>query len=98
MSTRMSDLDPPLDSPAYRSTARRAPAAAPVRVPPGRLERAGHVLGTGSVAPGDVDLTRSPAGEAQGQRIVVAGRLLDGAGRPVSGALVEIWQANAAGR
>jgi protocatechuate 3,4-dioxygenase beta subunit len=94
----MSDLDPPLDSPAYRSTARRAPSAAPLRVPAGRLESAGPVFGSGTVLPSDADLTRTPGGEALGQRIVVSGRLLDDRGRPVRGALIEIWQANAAGR
>jgi protocatechuate 3,4-dioxygenase beta subunit len=33
-----------------------------------------------------------------GERIVVTGRVLDGGGRPVRGTLVEVWQANAAGR
>jgi protocatechuate 3,4-dioxygenase, beta subunit len=31
-------------------------------------------------------------------RIIVTGRVLDGDGRPVRNSLVEIWQANAAGR
>ena len=33
-----------------------------------------------------------------GQRIVVEGRVLDGQGAPITDALVEIWQADAAGR
>jgi protocatechuate 3,4-dioxygenase alpha subunit len=33
-----------------------------------------------------------------GDRIVVEGRVLDGAGAPVPDALIETWQANAAGR
>ena len=33
-----------------------------------------------------------------GQRIVIEGTIRDGAGRPVPDALIEIWQANAAGR
>jgi protocatechuate 3,4-dioxygenase, beta subunit len=37
-------------------------------------------------------------GEALGQRINVFGRVLDSDGRPVPDTLVEIWQANAAGR
>ncbi|MDH3225255.1 MAG: protocatechuate 3,4-dioxygenase subunit beta, partial [Gemmatimonadota bacterium] len=32
------------------------------------------------------------------ERIVVTGRVLDSTGRPLQGALLEIWQANAAGR
>ena len=37
-------------------------------------------------------------GEPLGERITVAGRVLDSDGRPVRHQLVEIWQANAAGR
>ena len=36
--------------------------------------------------------------ETLGERIRIEGRVLDGAGAPVPDALVEIWQANAAGR
>ena len=45
-----------------------------------------------------VDLTRQGKGEALGQRILVAGRLLEEGGRPVRGSLIELWQCNAAGR
>ena len=45
-----------------------------------------------------VDLTRSGKGEALGQRILVAGRLLEEGGQPVANSLVELWQCNAAGR
>ncbi len=44
------------------------------------------------------DLTTRGKSEPQGQRIVVAGKVIDEDGRPVRGTLVEIWQANAAGR
>ena len=40
----------------------------------------------------------STPGEPLGERIIVTGRILDGDGRPVRNQLVEIWQANAAGR
>jgi protocatechuate 3,4-dioxygenase beta subunit len=46
----------------------------------------------------DSDLTRQHAGEPLGERIVVEGRVLDEDGRPQPQTLVEIWQANAAGR
>src|SRR5262249_44712024 len=36
--------------------------------------------------------------ETQGERIEIVGRVLDGDGQPVPDALIEIWQANAAGR
>ncbi|MCC7275821.1 MAG: protocatechuate 3,4-dioxygenase subunit alpha [Alphaproteobacteria bacterium] len=38
------------------------------------------------------------AKDAAGERIVVAGRVLDGAGQPIPDAVLELWQANAAGR
>ena len=41
------------------------------------------------------DLT---AGNPEGERIVIEGRVMDGDGAPVPDAVVEIWQANAAGR
>ena len=47
---------------------------------------------------GDNDLTHQHAGDPIGERIVVSGRVLDENGRPVKHSLVEIWQANAAGR
>lgn len=46
------------------------------------------------------DLTHVPGGNgrARGQLLSVTGRVLTTAGEPVSGARIEIWQANAAGR
>ncbi len=44
------------------------------------------------------DLTHDGSGEAIGERILVSGRVLDEDGKPLRRALVEIWQANAAGR
>jgi len=46
----------------------------------------------------DADLTHQHQGEPLGERIVVSGRVLDSDGRPVRHTLVEVWQANAAGR
>ncbi len=66
---------------------------------PQRLtEVTGPVFGDTFVRPEDADLTRGYADEPAGQRIIVSGRLLDGNGRPIPRSLVEIWQANAAGR
>jgi protocatechuate 3,4-dioxygenase beta subunit len=56
------------------------------------------VFGHERVAESDSDLTRQHAGEPLGERIVVSGRLLDDNGRPIPHSLIEIWQANAAGR
>ncbi len=48
--------------------------------------------------PLDHDLTRQHEGEPHGQLIIVAGRVLDQDGRAIPDTLVEVWQANAAGR
>ena len=66
---------------------------------PQRLtEITGPVLGEGRVGRADADLTTQHAGEPLGERIIVTGRVLDSDGRPIAGTLVEVWQANAAGR
>ncbi|HTE61670.1 MAG TPA: protocatechuate 3,4-dioxygenase subunit beta [Solirubrobacteraceae bacterium] len=92
------DVDPPFDHPPYRSTALRAPRQPLVALAPGLGELTAPVLGSDRVGALDHDLTRQHAGEPLGERIVVGGRVLDGDGRPVRGTLVELWQANAAGR
>ena len=90
--------NPPLASPGYASTRLRSPHRA-LHVLPQRLtELTGPLFGADRVAAGTDDLTRYDGGEALGQRIVVHGRLLDSDGRAVPHALLELWQANAAGR
>ena len=61
-------------------------------------EVTGPVYGHEIVRPEDADLTRQHAGEPLGERIIVSGRVLDEDGRPVPNTLLEVWQANAAGR
>jgi protocatechuate 3,4-dioxygenase, beta subunit len=89
---------PPYLHPAYLATRLRAPDRPLVPLAHTLTEVTGPLLGDGRVAELDHDLTRQHAGEPLGERIVVTGRLLDGDGRPVPGTLVEVWQANAAGR
>jgi protocatechuate 3,4-dioxygenase, beta subunit len=90
-------VDPPYLYPDYRSTVSRAPLQPLVQVPDEFHEVPGPLF-WGPVGPLDHDLTRQHAGEPQGERIVVTGRVLDAGGRPVPHTLVEVWQANAAGR
>lgn len=92
------DIHPPYDYPEYRSTRDRHPSRPLVLLPHSLSETTGPVYGHAEVQPSDSDLTRRHAGEPLGERIIVSGRLLDGDGRPVRNSLVEIWQANAAGR
>jgi protocatechuate 3,4-dioxygenase beta subunit len=93
----MRRVDPPYDYPGYRSSALRAPRR-PLFVLPRLADLTGPVFGEGIVGPLDHDLTCQHAAAPIGERIVVAGRLLDDAGQPIAGQLVELWQANAAGR
>jgi protocatechuate 3,4-dioxygenase, beta subunit len=56
------------------------------------------VFGRDAVGPLDHDLTQQHDAEPLGERIIVTGRVLDEDGRPIRHTLVELWQANAAGR
>jgi protocatechuate 3,4-dioxygenase beta subunit len=58
----------------------------------------GPAFGRIPVRPEDADLTRQHSGEPLGERIIVTGRVVDADGRGVANTLVEVWQANAAGR
>ncbi|GAA4627287.1 protocatechuate 3,4-dioxygenase subunit beta [Actinoallomurus vinaceus] len=96
----MTDPNPPYLYPPYGSTPLRAPAQ-PLVMPkygPDAIELSSPVFGHEELGILDDDLTRQHSGEPLGERIIVTGQVLDSGGRPVPGALVEIWQTNAAGR
>jgi protocatechuate 3,4-dioxygenase, beta subunit len=95
---RPEGVHPKLDSPEYRSTQLRAPRHKLVRLPHWLTEVTGPMYGADPVTAADADLTRRHDGEPLGERIIVTGRVLDSDGRPVPDTLIEIWQANAAGR
>ena len=84
----------------YRQTWLRVPTQPPYRRPLTRTEISGPLKLARKLEVGNNDLSRVRDGapRAVGQLIYVAGRLLDEDGRPVRKALIEIWQANAAGR
>jgi protocatechuate 3,4-dioxygenase beta subunit len=84
--------------PLYVSTLKRGPRETPILVPHTISEITGPVFGWSDIKPTDYDLTRQHEGEPMGERIVVTGRVVDEFGQPVKHTLVEIWQANAAGR
>lgn len=89
---------PTLLYPPYASTVRRAPTQPPIVLPHSLSELSGPVFGHGPVGEADNDLTRQHAGDPIGERIIVAGRVVDEDGRPIPHSLIELWQANAAGR
>ena len=85
---------------AWEDVTRNEPALSSIAVPLtlSVLTGPGPVLG--SVRPEESDLTTN-AGTGQaalGQRIIITGRVVDEDGKPMPGVLIEIWQANAAGR
>ncbi len=89
---------PSNDSPGYGSTALRHPKEPLVIIPQTLSEITGPAYPYGRVQATDNDLTRQHAGEPLGERIIVEGRVLDEDGGPIPKTLVEVWQANAAGR
>jgi protocatechuate 3,4-dioxygenase, beta subunit len=91
-------IDPPYLYPAYEATQLRAPGRPLILLPQSMTELTGPLLGPGRVQPADSDLTRQHDAEPLGQRIIVTGRVADSDGRPVRQGLIELWQANAAGR
>jgi protocatechuate 3,4-dioxygenase beta subunit len=92
-------IEPPYLYPDYRSTVLRAPRRRLVKLEPEWFHQLpGPAFGRIPVQRGDADLTRQHSGEPLGERIVITGRVLDEGGRPVRRTLVEVWQANAAGR
>ena len=88
---------PALDHAPYKSTALRHPKRPLVHLPHTVTEVTGPQLRR---LAGDQDnnLLVHHGGEPIGERIVVSGRVLDTEGKPLRETLVEIWQANAAGR
>jgi len=89
---------PPSLYPPYASTVARSPARPPVRIPQTLTEVTGPADWSALMGEAMADLTTQHAGAPIGQRIIVAGQVLDEDRRPVAGTVVEIWQANAAGR
>ena len=82
----------------YVSTRKRAPSKPLIELASSLADLRGPVFGHDSIKPEDGDLTKQHSGDPLGERIIVTGKVFDDDGRPVSGTLIEIWQANAAGR
>lgn len=94
------EVFPPYLYAAYRATILRSPNLPLIDVPLTLSELTGPGPAISAITAEDANLTRNAGtgGEAIGQRIIVTGRVLDEQGAPVSRTLIEVWQANAAGR
>jgi protocatechuate 3,4-dioxygenase beta subunit len=88
---------PANDTPAYRSTQFRHPSRPLLKIPQTVTELTGPQFSTAHFPPTD-NMAVSAGREALGERIIVEGHVRDEDGRPVPHTMVEIWQANAAGR
>lgn len=99
---------PANDTPAYKSTIKRHPNRAPIRIAQTLTEITGPSFGKAQSGMSReakawygkplADLTRQHKSEPLGERIILAGKVLDEDGKPVPNTLVELWQCNAAGR
>jgi protocatechuate 3,4-dioxygenase, beta subunit len=96
---RPEEGQPPSLFEPYRSTVPRSPRQPLVRIPQTLTETTGPAACWDQLmGPAAADLTRQHKGEPIGQRVVIAGRVLDEDQRPVANTVMEIWQCNAAGR
>jgi protocatechuate 3,4-dioxygenase beta subunit len=91
---------PPALTPRYKTSIKRSPSFPLISLDNGPGEISGPAFGHGMLGPLDHDLIRNFAkdGDPIGERIIVHGHVLDETARPVPGALIEVWQANAGGR
>lgn len=93
-----SNIHPPYLYSDYNGTRLRAPEKPLAILPHTLSEITGPAYGHSRIGELDHDLTCQHEGEPLGERIIVHGRVLDSDGRPVRNSLIEIWQANSAGR
>jgi len=97
---RNTDLHPPAYTPGYKTSVLRSPRNALISIQQTLSETTAPVFRPEELGPRDNDLILNFAKEGLpiGERLIVHGQVRDEFGRPVRGALVEVWQANAGGR
>lgn len=95
-----SAVQPPYLAPGYKSTILRAPQKPLIVLKQSLAELSGPLFGDFELGEFDHDLTKNyiKNGEPLGERIVVSGKVLNENGQPLANTLIEIWQANSAGR
>ena len=94
------DVQPPHLYPPYKSTILRCPTKPLMIVKELLKDVSLPAFGESAIARFDNDLTMNARknGEPLGERIKVAGVVMDEYGRPLPNVLVELWQANSSGR
>ena len=94
------EVQPPHLYPEYKSTILRSPTKPLIPVAEYLKDITLPAFGESVIRKWDNDLTKNACrnGEPIGERIKVSGKVSDEYGRPLCHVLVEIWQANAAGR
>ncbi|MEA5405816.1 protocatechuate 3,4-dioxygenase subunit beta [Arcicella sp. DC2W] len=94
------EVHPPYLSPDYKSTILRAPSKPLIPLKQSLSELSEPIFGDFNLDEFDSDLTKNAIinGEPLGERIVVHGKVMNENGKPIPNTLIEIWQANAAGR
>ena len=100
-SKRNYSSQPKANYPDYRSTILRHQGLKLVALPQTLADTRGPVFGHMDLGDNDHDLIinyASTGKSAIGERIAVAGKVLDESGKPVPNALIEVWQANTGGR
>jgi len=92
---------PPALTPDYRSSTVRSPKFPLISIGNSLSDLTGPVFGHDMIGPDDNDLLCNHATDGKtpiGERMIVHGQIRDETGRGIPATLVEIWQANAAGR
>ena len=94
------DVHPPYLFPEYKSTVLRSPTKPLIPVQEQLKDLVLPAFGESVIGEWDNDLTKNARrnGEPIGERIKVSGKVMDEYGKPLKNVLIEIWQANAAGR
>lgn len=94
------DIQPPYQAPEYKSTILRAPSKPLVIIKKTLSELSGPVFKDFKLGTLDHDLTKNAIIDSEpiGERMVVHGKVTNELRQPIPNTLIEIWQANAAGR
>jgi len=94
------DVHPPYLFPEYKSTVLRSPTKPLIPAMEQLKDLSLPAFGESVIGKWDNDLTKNARknGEPIGERVRVSGKVMDEYGKPLKNVLIEIWQANAAGR